>query len=143
MARKEKTVVIDAAGRDKDKAFFITEMSARKAEDWAIRAFMGMAAAGVEVPEEVEAMGMAGMAALGLKAVFSIPYADAKPLLDEMLSCIQIIPDPSNSAIRRNLFEEDIEEIPTYLTLRREVFELHVNFSELVDRLALTQKKAE
>lgn len=135
MARKEKIVVIEAEGRDKDKVFKLREMSAGEAEDWAIRAFMGMARSGAVVPEEVENAGFAGLVVMGATALGSMAYQDAKPLLDQMFACITIIPDPSKPVIARALMEEDIEEVSTRLKLRKEVFDLHANFSELVARL--------
>ena len=132
MARKEIQVTIQDAGRDFGKVFKIRELPSTKAEDWAIRAFMGMARAGVEIPEGVEDAGFAGIAVVGLKTVFSMSYDDAKPLLDEMMACVSIIPDPSKPMVERALIDEDIEEVRTRLTLRKEVFDLHTNFSELV-----------
>ncbi|EBP8102013.1 hypothetical protein AOS06_03795 [Salmonella enterica] len=104
MARKEKFITIDGQGRDNGKVFHLTEMSASHAEWWAMRAIMAMGRGGVELPEE------------------------ARPLLDEMMECIQFVPDPKNRGIRRPLIEDDIEEITTRLNLRAEVFRLHVDF---------------
>lgn len=142
MARKEMTIVIEK-GRDKDKVFFITEFSAARAEDWAIRAFMGMARSGAEIPADVKDAGVIGVMLMGMKALGSMAYIDAKPLLDEMLECIQIIPDARVKAVKRSLIEEDIEEVTTLLQLRKGVFELHSNFSEFVARYRLEQAKEE
>lgn len=135
MARKELTVIIDAEGRDKDKVFKIIEMPSTKAESWATRLLLGLAKAGVDVPDDIQHAGMAGVASLALKAIGGIDFKDAEPLLAEMLSCVQVIPDPANPNITRALIEGDFEEVATIVKIRKEVFNLHVNFSMLADRL--------
>ena len=44
MARKVEYITIDQEGRDQGKTFKITEMPALKAEKWATRAFLALAA---------------------------------------------------------------------------------------------------
>lgn len=129
MARKELTVVIDAEGRDRDKAFFIREMPAAQGEAWAIRVFLAMGKAGIEVPEDIAQAGMAGIARMGFRALFGMSYEDAEPLLAEMMACVQRIPNPQEPRVLRSLVEDDIEEIKTRLYLRAKVFELHTGFS--------------
>jgi hypothetical protein len=73
-------------------------------------------------------MGIAAMAGTGLKMVSQIPPAEAKPLLDELMECVQCVPDSANQHIKRRLIDDDIEEIATRLKLRAEVFKLHVDF---------------
>jgi hypothetical protein len=116
-------------GRDKGKAFLLTEMPASKSERWAIRALLAMAKSGIDLPEGAEHMGFAGIARLGLGLLLKVPYEMAEPLLDEMMECVQAIPTPSRPDIVRYLIEDDIEEIKTRFKLRKEVFELHANFS--------------
>lgn len=127
MARKE-IYYTETAGRDAGKVFYIREMSATQAEWWAIRAGMAMARGGVDLPENFADMGIAAMAGTGLKMVSQIPPAEAKPLLDELMECVQCVPDASNQNIKRRLIDDDIEEIATRLKLRAEVFKLHVDF---------------
>jgi hypothetical protein len=129
MARKELTVVIDAEGRDRGRTFFITEMPAAQGESWAIRVFLAMGRAGIDVPEDIAQAGLAGIARMGFKAIFGMSYEDAEPLLAEMMSCVQIIPDPKVPNVRRSLVDDDIEEVKTRLFLRLKVFELHTGFS--------------
>ena len=129
MARKIATVVIDAEGRDYGKVFQLREMPAMQAERWAMRALLALAKSGVEIPENIANAGLAGVAALGLKAFGGLDFADAEPLLTEMMSCVQIIPDPAKPQIVRFLVDDDIEEVPTLLKLRAEVFSLHTGFS--------------
>ncbi|MBZ6406608.1 MAG: hypothetical protein LBE96_02170 [Kalamiella piersonii] len=128
MARKELFYTEAGKGRDAGKTFFIREMAASQAEWWAIRAGLAMARNGVELPDNFADMGMAGMAATGLKMVAKIPPEEAKPLLAELMECVQYVPDPSNQNIKRKLIEDDIEEVGTRLKLRAGGFKLHVDF---------------
>lgn len=127
MARKE-IYYTETKGRDAGKVFYIREMSATQAEWWAIRAGMAMARSGVDLPDNFADMGIAAMAGTGLKMVSQIPPAEAKPLLDELMECVQCVPDASNQNVKRRLIDDDIEEIATRLKLRAEVFKLHVDF---------------
>lgn len=136
--RKTKVVDITAEGRDKGKRFLITEMPAMQAEQWAARAFLALAGSGVELPDNVEKAGIAGIAILGFQALGHARYELIKPLMDEMMQCIKIIPDPERAQYVRDLnfpppgdvnSEADIEEVNTIGFLRMEVFELHTGFS--------------
>jgi hypothetical protein len=129
MARRTATVVIDAEGRDKGKAFLLTEMSASQAERWAARALLAIARNGVDIPEGIASAGLAGVAAVGLRALGGMAFDDAEPLLADMMACVQAIPDPARPSVVRFLIEADIEEVATRLRLRMEVFELHLGFS--------------
>ena len=128
MARKELYYTEDGKGRDAGKVFYIKEMAASAAEWWAIRAGLAMAKNGVALPDNFSDMGMAGMAKVGLEMVAKIPPEDAKPLLDELMKCVQAVPDPNNQAVKRQLIDDDTEEVITRLKLRAEVFKLHVDF---------------
>lgn len=132
MARKVKTLVITtpADSRDLGKQFVLTEMPAFRAEKWAARAVLALARSGVEVPENLEGMGMMGVALLGVRAFASSDYEDVAPLLDEMMTCVQVQADPGQPFLR-TLVDDDVEELTTMLQLRREVMELHVNFTEI------------
>jgi hypothetical protein len=127
--RKELTLTIDTPGRDVNKTFYIREMSAMKAERWAARALLALLKSGVDIPEDVAQAGLAGVAAIGLRAFGGINFADAEPLLAEMMSCVQIVPDISRPQVRRAVIEDDIEEVATLLRLREEVLSLHLGFS--------------
>ncbi len=125
MARKTVNITISTEGRDHDKVFVITELSAWDAEEWAAQALFAMMNAGIEIPEEIASAGLAGVVSLGLKALTKISFSQAKPLLDKMMTCIQIQPSPK---VTRDLIESDIEEVSTLLTLRKEVLRLHTDF---------------
>lgn len=128
MARKELFYTVTGKGRDAGKMFYIQEMPASKAEWWAIRAGLAMAKNGVNLPDNFTDMGMAGMAKVGLGMIAQIPPEDARPLLDELMACVQAVPDPSNQSVKRNLIDDDTEEVSTRLKLRSEVLKLHVDF---------------
>ena len=131
MARKTTRITIDTEGRDKGNTYELNEMPATPAEDWAIRAFSGMAKSGIQLPDGIADLGLAGIAALGFKAFAGMQYADLKPLMDEMFSCVKFV---TSKGIVRNLVETDIEEVATRLRLRKEVFELHTSFFEFASR---------
>lgn len=133
MARKVEYLTIEKEGRDQGKTFVITEMPALKAEKWATRAFLALAASGLDLPTDANA-GMAGIAAIGLDAFRMLDFEKAEPLMDEMMECVRF--QPSAQAPARDLLmgdEGDIEEVSTLLTLRMAVFKLHVNFSTPAD----------
>ncbi len=145
MARKEITVTIDAEGRDHGKVFIIREMPSQRGEDWATRFLLALAANGVDVPENFFDMGMAGVAAMGIRAIGGLRWSDAKPLLDEMMSYIRI--KPGSTPVVRALNDrgddgDDIEEIMTRLTLREAWFALHTGFS-IADFLSRSRETAE
>jgi hypothetical protein len=132
MARRTADITITAEGRDRGKVFRLTEMSARQAEEWATRALIALAKSGVEIPDDIVNRGLAGVAALGFMALRGLSFSDAKPLLDEMMTCVLFVPDPKRPAVARNLVEDDIEEVGTFFEIRKEVFQLHVDFSKAV-----------
>jgi hypothetical protein len=123
-----KTLKITIEDRGVKKRFILTEMSATETFNWSAEMFFAMANAGIEVPEDVSAMGLEGIAQVGLQALGKIPYEKAKPLLDRLLDCVQVLPNPDNDQIVRKLVEEDIEDVATHFKLRKEVFNLHTDF---------------
>lgn len=139
MARRTAEVTIDDPGdpakskpasRDHGKVYVLTEMAAADADRWAQRVFFEMIKGGVDLPDGVASTGMAGIAAVGLRGLAGIDSEKAIKLLDEMLACVKIRPDPSNPAVVRPLMAaEDTEEVKTRLLLRMEVFKLHTGFS--------------
>ena len=132
MARTVSNYTVTDEGRDNGKVFVLTEMPASRAESWAMRSLLALMAGGVEVPEGFDRMGMAAMAEVGIKALAGLKWEVAEPLLAEMWSCVQIMPDSSKPHIVRNLIEEDIEEIATRIKIRAEVWKLHTGFLKAV-----------
>lgn len=131
MARNKRDITLtDEYRRDRGKTFRLTEMPASQAEEWAYRCFLGFMNSGIEVPEDVRAQGIAGIASLGFKALMGIQWETAKPLLDEMWQCVSVVPNPQTHAdLTRPPVEEDVEEVSTRAFLRAEVYALHVGFS--------------
>jgi len=124
MARKQASFVAQT-GRDQGKEFLITEMSATQAENWAFRVILAIGNAGIEIPDNLAAQGMAGLMAVGYMNLLKIPFDAAKPLLDEMMGCVQIVPSAN---IKRPLIEDDIEEVKTRLLIRKAIWDLHMDF---------------
>jgi len=128
--RRMLDVTITDEGRDKGKVFKLTEMSADAAEWWAVRFLLAIGKGGAEIPDDAMGAGMQAIAVVGFRALFKLDPHEVKPLLDEMMSCIEIYPDPGNKNISRPLVGQgDVEEVATLLTLRMEVFQLHTGFS--------------
>jgi len=143
--RKTKYVTINADNRDKGKTFLITEMPAAMAEEWAARAFLGLAKSGVEIPEYIRGAGMAGLAVVSLKALGGVKFSDPtdpeaslKSLMDDMFACIKVVRDKSHPEMAFPLIEDDVEEVQTRLFLRDQVFELHTGFSFAGEKLNST-----
>jgi hypothetical protein len=132
MARHTTLYPVTDEGRDKGKKFLITEMDADKAEAWATRILFALMKANVELPENFSGMGAAGLAELGLKAIGSLTWESAKPLLDEMMEGIEIHPDPKHPQVKRAIMPEDMEEITTRLKIRVEVWKLNLGFLQAV-----------
>ena len=128
--RKTKLLQITDEGRDKGKAYLLTEMSAAQAEKWAFRALLLAAQSGADIPDAVRNAGFAGVAVMGIQTILGgVKFEAVEPLLDEMFKCVQFIPDIKNQILTRPLIDDDIEEVSTRIKLRMEVFNLHVNFS--------------
>lgn len=132
MSRKKTSVIIpdDAEGnRDRGKIFVVTEVPAYQAEKWGNRVYLAMARSGIPIEPEYAAMGVAGLFLVGLRALTLTSWADAEPLLDEMMECVTIAL-PNNPSVARPLMRDlDIEEIGTYRRLRQEIIELHLGFT--------------
>lgn len=144
--RKTKSVLIQDPGgrdanRDHGKRFLLTEMPAAQAEKWAMRAFFALGRAGYEVPAEIQAMGLAGLAILGVNLAQRMHWEDLEPLVDEMWGCVAYEYDPG---LTRAPIDEDTEEVRTRLFLRSEVLELHLGFSvaDVLSRLYNSEKTA-
>lgn len=129
--RKTKFLAVPLvpATRDSGKLFQLTEMSADAAERWAFRALFAITRNGVDVPDDLQSMGMGALVAFGVRGLLTMGFADAAPLLDEMMACVEIVPDPSKRDVVRPIDPEDVEEVQTRLWLRDQVWELHTGFT--------------
>jgi hypothetical protein len=130
MARKTSIYTISDEGRDFGKSFLLTEMPASKAEKWAARAALAMIKENIELPKDFEKMGMAALASFGISFLGKIPFVTAESLMDEMFRCVQILPNPNDRNVVRDLIDDDIEEVKTRIKLRKVIWSLHVGFSK-------------
>ena len=126
MALKTKQITIEH-GRDKGRVFLITEMSAAHADNWAMRALIALANGGVDLGDLSPQQGMMGMVRVALDALGRLKADDAIPLLNELLDCVQIIPEGGRPR-PLNMDFNDVEDFTTLWRLRKEVFALHTDF---------------
>jgi hypothetical protein len=128
--RKTSTYTVDSEGRDKGKSFLLTEMAATKAEDWAIRVMLALGAANVDIPDGALQLGMAALAEIGLKKLFAIDAVSIRPLLAELMECVEFVPNLQKPQVKVGypLFESQVEEVKTLLMLKWEVLKLHISF---------------
>jgi len=140
MARKVVTYKVESDDRDEGKVFVITEMPATQGQRWALRAFLALARNGVEVPDNVKQLGMAGMVKMGFEAIGRLPFEEADSLMNILMGCVQCMPDASRPNVVRALVESDIDEIATRFKLCAEAFKVHVDFSKVGG--SLTQDSA-
>lgn len=136
--RKTTTYTVTAENRDKDKTFLVTEMTAAQGESWATRTLMALMVGNVQIPDNYQKLGMAALAQMGFRALSGLKWETAEPLLQEMMECVQFIPDKKKPSIVRPLLEShdpgnaDIEEVSTRVNLRLEVWKLHTDFLSAV-----------
>lgn len=128
MARRTKVVTIDSEkSRDHGKTFLITEMSADAAEWWAIRVTQGIVGSNPDADFDIFSGSLPRLANFAFVGLAKIPADQLKPLMDEMKSCVSVLlPDGKTS---RALLPGDVEDIMTWLELRKEVFEILTGFS--------------
>lgn len=128
MARRTKVVTIDAEkSRDHGKTFLITEMSADAAEWWAIRVTQGIVGSNPDADFDIFSGSLPRLANFAFVGLAKIPADQLKPLMDEMKACVSVLlPDGKTS---RALLPGDVEDIMTWLELRKEVFEVLTGFS--------------
>lgn len=129
--------------RDAGKRYMIREMPSSRSEKWGVRALLALQKAGVQLDVDPTS-GMAGLATHGAGAMLTLQFSEVEPLMDEMMGCITICPDPKVPTFERALREEDVEEVLTRMQLRMKVMELHLGFSMadfLHRRAALTTER--
>ena len=116
-------------GRDVGKKYLITEMSASKAEGFAVKALLAMGKQGIEVPE---GLGFVGLVQAGLSNLLKMDYELAAPILDEMMQCVEYIADPIHPEAKTKLTSANqdyaIEEVVTRFKLRKAIWDMHVEF---------------
>jgi len=139
MSRRTTTVTIEAEGRDLGAQFLLTEMPADQAERWATRALLALTTSGAEVPDDLKSAGMAGLAAFGVGALSKLRYhGEVEDLLREMLTCVKYVPKKGPPL---PLGEGDmcqVQEVATFFTLRKALFDLHLGFLKADEPLIST-----
>lgn len=141
MTRKTKIIPIKAVegvqNRDAGKSFLITEKPAIQAKKWADRFFAAMDTKQMIIPPGISALGMVGVYLLAVNTMSGAPWGDVDKLMDELLECVQFVPEPP--LVPRPLtLEVDFEEISTINLLQWEVIALHGNFTLADALLTLT-----
>lgn len=121
---KTKEITIEK-GRDAGRRFLITEMPVARADAWAMKALLALAGSGFNVPDPQA--GMLGMIGTTLDALGKVDADTAMPLLNELLDCVQIVPDGGQPR-PLNLDFNDVSDFTTLWLLRKEVFALHIDF---------------
>ena len=108
------------------KSFTITPMSAYKAEQWMYRAAFAMGR-NVDDIQQVFSDKPADL----LKTILTIPYDEARPLLDDLLSCCTLV---QGNALRRLEGESACAVIESPLTLTKlRIESLRRNFGFFFD----------
>lgn len=123
MRRTKVVTITDEKSRDIGKQFMVTEMDAEAAEWWAVRVLKGLLGSDADVDLSAP---LSQLARFAFIALAKMPAAELKPLMDEMKPCIKVLlPDGKTT---RDLLPSDIEEIFTWLELRKSVFEVMTGF---------------
>jgi hypothetical protein len=126
--RKVATVTITTDGRDKGKIFHVKEMSAYRTATWITRAMLLLAHSGVDIPSTNSSPEEIMRAAYA--AIMQMKFDELAPLLNELMTCVTIQPDPRHPNVIRPLMDhgddsDDIEEYSTRFQLLWEIFKLH------------------
>lgn len=137
---RSATVTITRDGRDKGGVFTITEKAAIPATEWFLRAAQLLVRSGADVPPHIMQMGVAAFISMGLGTVLTglgkAPWAEVKPLLDELLGCVTSYqPAGGTVPLTGPVIWTQVQEPATILQLHEEVVSLHIGFS-LATRLS-------
>ena len=141
--RKEKKITVNDRGRD--LAFVVREMPATKLESVIVRAGLLLAASGLadgliggkdaEAPDVAHVMEAAGRM-LGsdqgaglIRALGSLDYDKARPLLNDLLGCCTL--EGSVTPLSEETADAVIEDVRTLFTLRKEALALNLGFFAL------------
>jgi hypothetical protein len=134
--RKVELVTVPKSwgGRDAGRTYRITEMSCRDSERWAIRALLILTGSGERIPEHLVDRGMEAMAMFVVNGALlsdrRVTIEEISPLLDEMMTCVEVVRDPARPDIAQPLVtDDDVREVRTRLWLRSEVLRVHTGFS--------------
>lgn len=136
MALKEIVFTVpEDGGDDAGKVFLITRMDAITGDKWGRHVIQAAIKSGAQIPQSAVKAGIAGIAGMALTIFGSIDPAEGDRLLDQLLDCVLIIPDPGTPAVRRKWHPGDFAEIQTVSLLHQEAFKLHTGFFQGASRL--------
>ena len=123
---REVEVIADN-GRDAGRVFVVREMPAAKLEMFAFRALMAACRTNADIDPTG---GFGELVQVGFKALFSADFQDLRPLLDEMMTGVDIVLNKGRAdQIRRGIIDSDTEELETRLKIRQAWIELHTGFT--------------
>lgn len=132
MSRKQITYIVEDECRDKGKEFLITEMSAWDAEELSEEVYRAMGHGEFNsLPADVVAMGVAGLATVGMSVLAAAPASVSRPISEKLLATVQIVISNKGKEIPRSIKSLDFEEVSTIRTLKDKVFELNFGFLSL------------
>lgn len=151
--RKEKKITVNDRGRE--LAFVVREMPATKLESFIVRAGLLLAASGLadgllggadsEAPDVAHVMEAAGRM-LGqdqgaglLRALGSLDYEKARPLLGDLLGCCTL--EGSVAPLSEETADAVIEDVRTLFTLRKEALALNLGFFALAGQSGSPQSE--
>ena len=146
MTRRVKTLTLPGIRaerlheRDNGKTFVISEMGAYDGQDFAVRAILALSRSGAQLPEGALTGGWDVLASFAFSALLGANYGELRPLLDEMLACVgyQHAPKiPLQAVTPDGAGNCPVEEITTYLTLYKAVWEHHTGFSMAASTLPM------
>jgi len=133
--RKTKVITIEDEGRDKGKSYLITEMPLFQGEEWALRVIMEVARAMQTLPagfdgtrEWFQLYGMEWLASSGIKVFGNLEWITTRQLMQELIDCIEYLPNKNDMRVKHKEIYSVTEEIPTMLRLKWEVINLHFDF---------------
>lgn len=137
--RKEKKVVVDDRGRE--LVFVVREMPATRLESFIVRAGLLLAGSGLaegllggadgEAPDVSQVVELAGSLARRqgtelLRALGSLDYEKARPLLADLLGCCTL--EGAVAPLSEETADAVIEDVRTLFTLRKEALALNLDF---------------
>ncbi|MDR2947125.1 MAG: hypothetical protein LBV79_10315 [Candidatus Adiutrix sp.] len=128
MARR--TIEIKIEDRENTFDFVIEEMSATKLESWIVRALLLLAASGhdgVPAGADIQKAGKL-LAEKGLSLLGTLDYAQAQPLLDEMLGCCYRKIGGLKERCTPEVVDGYVEDVTTLVKLRMEAAKLNLGF---------------
>ena len=131
-------IEITAPGPDKGKVFVLTRMPALQAEDWIMRAALGMMRGGVTISQDQLDQGFAALGSVLLSQFGKIPIEEARALRYEMLPFIERKLTGEHGVVKVRALNEvtiprqpesyDVEQPSTWFALRWAYLKIYEDF---------------